>query len=189
MCVCARARAFGENSILRPPSAILYHNAWDIGYLPPQAIVIVCLLSFSLITSDRALSIPCVTDHTSDTNKDAPEGEPRCRLSSTCLCQSFRRASVRDSPGSLFWIAVYASRTEALRKLALPGDLVVWTTLPGFLGARWWGTDGLLGLTWKGIPEEWKGSTGKWASLCRSRATGHASRLPSSLRWRLLRAL
>lgn len=33
----------------------------------------------------------------------------------------------------------------------------------------------LLGPTWKGIPEEWKGSTGKWASLCRSRETGHAS--------------
>lgn len=42
-------------------------------------------------------------------------------------------------------------------------------------------TDESRGLTWKGIPEEWKGSTGKWVSLCRSRATGHAPRLPSSL--------
>lgn len=37
----------------------------------------------------------------------------------------------------IFWMAVYASRTEALRKLALPGDLMVWTMLPSFLRARW----------------------------------------------------
>lgn len=57
---------------------------------------------------------------------------------------------------------------------------------PGFLGARWWGErrDGSCG---RGSLEEWKGSTGKWVSLCRSRATGHAPRLSSSsLRWGLL---
>lgn len=39
----------------------------------------------------------------------------------------------------ILWMTVYASRTEALRKLTLPGDLVVWTMLPSFLRARWWG--------------------------------------------------
>lgn len=81
------------------------------------------------------------------------------------------------------------SCTEAFRKLPLPADLVVWTMPPGFLGARWWGErrDGVLGPRGRGFLEEWKGSTGKWASLCRSRATGHAPRLPSSsLRWGLL---
>lgn len=55
---------------------------------------------------------------------------------------------------------------------------------PVFLGP-YGGERGLLGPTWKGLPVKWKGSTGKWASLCRSRATGHAPRLPSSLCWGL----
>lgn len=79
----------------------------------------------------------------------------------------------------ILWMTVYASRTEALRKLTLPGDLVVWTMLPSFLRARWWGWR-TTGAHVEGIQEEWKGSTGKWASLCRSRTTGHAPRLPSS---------
>ncbi|KAG7200916.1 hypothetical protein KM043_003277 [Ampulex compressa] len=87
---------------------------------------------------------------------------------------------------AILGMTVRASRTEALRKLTLRADLVVWTTLPGFLGASWWGEE-LPGPTWKGIPERWKGWTRKWASLCRSRTTGHASRLPSSLRWGLSR--
>lgn len=41
----------------------------------------------------------------------------------------------------MLWMTVYASRTEALRKLTLPGDLVVWTMLPSFLRARWWGDE------------------------------------------------
>lgn len=79
-------------------------------------------------------------------------------------------------------MALYGSRTEALRKLTLvTGDLVVWTMLPAFLRALWWGTEdsrGPRGRDPRG--GAWKGSTGKWASLCRSRATGHAPRLPSS---------
>ena len=47
--------------------------------------------------------------------------------------------------------------------------------------------DGVLGPRGRGSSQVWKGSTGKWASLCRSRATRHAPRLPSSpLRWGLL---
>lgn len=84
----------------------------------------------------------------------------------------------------ILWMTVNASRTEALRKLALPGDLVVWTMLPSFLGARWWGQRTPRAHV-EGIPEEWKGSTGKSVSSCSSRATGHAPRLPSSLCWGL----
>ena len=80
------------------------------------------------------------------------------------------------------YMALYGSRTEALRKLTLvTGDLVVWTMLPAFLRALWWGTEdsrGPRGRDPRG--GAWKGSTGKWASLCRSRAAGHAPRLPSS---------
>lgn len=89
--------------------------------------------------------------------------------------------------------AVYASCTEALRKLTLPDDLVVWTMPSGFLEAPLVGETARLtdaesrGPRGRGSPRRWKESTGKWASLCRSRATGHAPRLPSSsLRWGLL---
>lgn len=103
------------------------------------------------------------------------------------------RSSAFTSGFRLRSSAVYASCTEALRKLTLPDDLVVWTMPSGFLqaplvgetarrtDAESWGPRG------RGSPRRWKGSTGKWASLCRSRATRHAPRLPSSsLRWGLL---
>jgi len=101
----------------------------------------------------------------------------------------FEVTSVSFSGYRLRIFTEYASCTEAFRKLPLPADLVVWTMPPGFLGAYWWGErrDGVLGPRGRGSSEEWKGSTGKWASLCRSRATRHAPRLPSSsLRWGLL---
>jgi len=105
------------------------------------------------------------------------------RLRSSAFTSGFR---LRPS-------AVYASCTEALRKLTLPDDLVVWTMPSGFLGAPLVGettrrTDAeSRGPRGRGSPRRWKESTGKWASLCRSRATGHAPRLPSSsLRWGLL---
>lgn len=89
--------------------------------------------------------------------------------------------------------AVYASCTEALRKLTLPDDLVVWTMPSGFLKAPLVGETARLtdaesrGPRGRGSPRRWKESTGKWVSLCRSRATRHAPRLPSSsLRWGLL---
>lgn len=89
--------------------------------------------------------------------------------------------------------AVYASCTEALRKLTLPDDLVVWTMPSGFLKAPLVGETTRLtdvesrGPRGRGSPRRWKESTGKWVSLCRSRATRHAPRLPSSsLRWGLL---
>lgn len=105
------------------------------------------------------------------------------RLRSSAFTSGFR---LRPS-------AVYASCTEALRKLTLPDDLVVWTMPSGFLEAPLVGettrrTDAeSRGPRGRGSPRRWKESTGKWASLCRSRATGHAPRLPSSsLRWGLL---
>lgn len=103
------------------------------------------------------------------------------RLRSSAFTSGFR---LRPS-------AECASCTEALRKLTLPDDLVVWTMPSGFLEAPLVGETTRRtkspGPRGRGSPRRWKESTGKWASLCRSRATRHAPRLPSSsLRWGLL---